>query len=48
MKKNAPKKLTLSKETVRALEEPSLMNAAGGLTRPISGTNCNDSFCICA
>lgn len=50
MNKNAPRKLTLNKETVRLLEKQDLEKAAGGtsLGAPCeTGTRCNISLCIC-
>ena len=50
MEKKAPKKLVLSRETLRALEEPELRTAAGGFSSAVpcqTGTGCNISLCIC-
>lgn len=41
MKKRAPRKLTISRETLRHLEEQGLKNAAGGATTRVA------SVCIC-
>jgi hypothetical protein len=49
MKKSAPKKLVLNKETVRTLEEQDLRKAAGGFSEDgacQTGT-CGWSMCIC-
>ena len=58
MKKNAPKKLVLSKETVLSLEKGALGKAAGGSwSVPVNCTlycdsdgftQCNNSWCQCA
>lgn len=49
MKKNTIKKLALSKETVRTLEEQSVAKAAGGSYYcQTIGTNCDASYCVCA
>jgi hypothetical protein len=40
MKKTSPKKLTLSRETLRQLDEGENAQAAGGVSRPVP-TTCN-------
>ena len=50
MKKSVLKKLSLHKETLRALEEADLRTAAGGFSSAVpcqTGTRCNISLCIC-
>ncbi|MES1211517.1 MAG: class I lanthipeptide [Acidobacteriota bacterium] len=55
MKKNPLKKLVLSKETIRFLEEQALGKAAGGSLTTSVGSACNsvaftlcpDSWCVC-
>ena len=59
MKKNAPKKLTLNRETVRTLEARALAAAAGAVSTytycfstisadiPCESGSCNWSLCIC-
>lgn len=46
MKKLAPKKLTLSRETVGLLEDKILSHAEGGATTLCTRTGCGDSGCV--
>ena len=46
MKKNA-KKLTLHRETIQNLTSEEKLKEIVGGTLPVTGTNCNISFCIC-
>ena len=50
MKKSVLKKLSLHRETLRALEEADLRAAVGEFTAAApcqTGTRCNISLCIC-
>ena len=43
----APKKLTLSRETVCMLEQQKLEWVAGGVTRSDCGVSCSPHSCLC-